>query len=89
MMSDEEFNSLEFRGIKTIKDMTALKGATITDIEPTYAGYYENGSQVISGVILYVNMADGSQRVCSIDCPAPWEIESDKPMLMMLSIPKE
>lgn len=89
MMSDEEFNSLEYDEIKTMEDMTALKGASITDIEPTYAGYYENGVQVVCGVILYVTMTDKSQRVFMVDCPEPWEIESNKPISILLSMIKE
>lgn len=69
MISDEHFNSLKWQDVEA-GDLEILQGAYIEDLEPVWAGYYDDtGNEVVAGLILYITDRSGNKKAISIDAP--------------------
>lgn len=70
MLSDEQFDALDWR---ELKDLKKLEKTAIEEIEPVWAGYCdEKGERIISGLLLYIRGNDGKKSVIQIDAEAAY-----------------
>lgn len=60
MLSDEQFNALEWGELTDLQELTGVK---IEGIEPVSDG------AVMCGIVLYIKRADGSKAAVMIDAP--------------------